>query len=108
MPSKNLQRTPELLELNLQEEPADDRNVRLWIQGARFLPNPPSVEVAAERVAYWRSNGDSLDAIYYIYVLHSLQAISGSTLAGDRAMRAQEPREMQEPSEIPARPDAQF
>jgi hypothetical protein len=41
-------------------------------------------------VAYWRSNGDSLDAIYYIYVLHAIQAIGGSTLAGDRAMRSLE------------------
>jgi tetratricopeptide (TPR) repeat protein len=90
MPSKNLQRTLDLLEQNLQEEPADDRNIRLWIQGARFLPNPPTIDVAAERVAYWRSNGDSLDAIYYIYVLHAIQAIGGSTLAGDRAMRSLE------------------
>jgi tetratricopeptide (TPR) repeat protein len=90
MPSNSLQRTLDLLDQNLQEEPADDRNVRLWIQGARFLPNPPTVEVAAERVAYWRSNGDSLDAIYYIFVLHSVQAIAGSTLSGDRAMRALE------------------
>jgi hypothetical protein len=90
MPAPNLQRALDLLEQNLHEEPADDRNVRLWIQGARFLPNPPSVEVAAERVAYWRSNGDSLDSVYYVYVLHSLQAISGSTLSADRAMRALE------------------
>jgi len=90
LPGKNLQRALELLEQNVQEEPADDRNIRLWIQGARFLANPPSVKLAAERVAYWRSNGDSLDAVYYIYVLHSLQAIAGSTLAGDRALRALE------------------
>jgi hypothetical protein len=42
------------------------------------------------RFAYWRSNGDSLDAVYYVYVLRSLQAIAGSTLAADRAMRALE------------------
>jgi tetratricopeptide (TPR) repeat protein len=90
MQSKNLHRTLELLEQNLQEEPADDRNIRLWIQGARFLPSPPTVEIAAERVAYWRSNGDSLDAIYYIYVLHSIQGIAGSRLAADRATRALE------------------
>jgi tetratricopeptide (TPR) repeat protein len=90
MPTKNLLSTIDLLEQNLQEEPADDRNVRLWIQGARFLPNPPTIDLAAERVAYWRTNGDSRDAIYYIYVLHSLQAIAGSTLATDKANRALE------------------
>lgn len=87
MQPNRLQRAVELLEENLQEEPADDRNIRLWIQGARFLPNPPTVEVAAERVAYWRANGDSTEATYYSYVLQALQAVAGSTLAGDRATR---------------------
>jgi hypothetical protein len=48
------------------------------------------LDVAAERVAYWRSNGDSLDAVYYIYVLHSVQAIDGSMLYGGRALQALE------------------
>jgi tetratricopeptide (TPR) repeat protein len=90
MPTKHLIRTLELLEHNLQEEPADDRNIRLWVQGARFHPTPPTLETAAERISYWRMNGDSLDAIYYTYILHSVQAIAGSTLAGDKAMRALE------------------
>src|SRR2546425_12074493 len=72
MQPNRLQRAVELLEENLQEEPADDRNIRLWIQGARFLPNPPTIEVAAERVAYWRANGDSTEATYYSYVLQAL------------------------------------
>ena len=87
MHPKHLQRTVELLEDNLQEEPADDRNIRLWIQGARYLPNPPTVEVAAERVVYWRANGDTIDSVYYLYVLHAVKAIEGSSLAGDRALR---------------------
>jgi hypothetical protein len=43
-----------------------------------------------ERVGYWKSNGDSLDAVYYLYVFYSLQAISGSVLAVDKALRALE------------------
>lgn len=87
MQPNRLQRAVELLEDNLQEEPADDRNIRLWIQGARFLLIPPTIEVAAERVAYWRANGDSTESTYYSYVLQALQSVGGSALAGDRATR---------------------
>lgn len=87
MQGNRLQRAVALLEENLQEEPSDDRNVRLWIQGARFLPNPPTIEAAAERVAYWRANGDSMESVYYSYALQAVQAIGGSRLAGDRATR---------------------
>jgi tetratricopeptide (TPR) repeat protein len=87
MQINRLQRVVDLLELNLEEEPSDDRNIRLWMQGARFLPTPPTVDLAAERVAYWRASGDSMDAVYYSYVLQAVQSLKGSTLAGDRAVR---------------------
>jgi hypothetical protein len=61
-----------------------------WILAARFLPDPPSLESVIERVAYWKSNGDSLDAVYYLYVLHALALINGSVLSEDHAIAALE------------------
>ncbi|HLF97694.1 MAG TPA: hypothetical protein VI457_11175 [Methylococcaceae bacterium] len=87
MPPKHLQRSLDLLEANIQQEPDDDRNIRLWLQGARFLPSPPSLSLTADRVATWRMRGDSLDAIYYLYVLKVLEALDGSAIAANDAQR---------------------
>jgi hypothetical protein len=83
---KEIQRTIELLEANLNEEPDNVINLRLWIQAARFTPRPVSIEQAIEQVTYWRSRTNSLEAIYYQYVLYALQAIEGSTIARDKAI----------------------
>lgn len=85
--SRHLNRALSLLEENIEQEPNDDRNVRLWLQGARFLTPPPSLAVAADRVATWRLRGDSLDAIYYLYVLKVLEALDGSAIAAADALR---------------------
>jgi hypothetical protein len=87
---KQLQRSLDLLEENIQQEPNEDRNVRLWLQGSRFLASPPSLSVASDRVATWRARGDSLDAIYYLYVLKALAALDGSAIAANEAQRNME------------------
>lgn len=84
---KHLQRSLTLLEENIQQEPNEDRNVRLWLQGARFLSPPPTLALSADRVATWRMRGDSLDAIYYLYVLKILEALDGSAIAANEAQR---------------------
>jgi tetratricopeptide (TPR) repeat protein len=85
-----IDRCSALLEQNLHDEPNDDRNLRLWIQAARFQSTPPSVEAVLEKVAYWKSNSSSLDAAYYLFVLNAIQAISGYPLSRDSAERALE------------------
>lgn len=74
-------RSVELLERNLQEDPTDDRSLRLWLQAARRLKSPPSLEAVVERLHYWKSAGGSLDAAYYLYVLNALEAMAGSGFA---------------------------
>jgi hypothetical protein len=76
-----------LLEQNLQEEPSNDKNLRLWVQAVRRVSSPPSLESVIEKVGYWKVNTNSLDATYYLYVLHSILALEGSTLAREDAMR---------------------
>ena len=80
--SKELVRATELLEQNLNEEPHDDRNMRMWVQAVRRIPDPPSIESVIEKVAYWQANTGSIDATYYLYVLNAVLAIEGSILAG--------------------------
>ena len=87
MSTKHLQRSLDLLEENIQQEPNDDRNIRLWLQGARFLPSPPSLSLTADNVATWRMRGESLDSIYYLYVLKVLEALDGSAIAANDAQR---------------------
>lgn len=76
-----LNRIVALLEENLQEEPKDERNIRLWIQAVRYVEHPPALDRLVEKVAYWRAVSNSLDATYYLYVLHAVRALSGSRLA---------------------------
>lgn len=87
MMPKHLQRSLDLLEANIQQEPDDDRNIRLWLQGARFLVPPPSLALAADRIATWRMRGDSLDALYYLYILKVLEALDGSAIAANDAQK---------------------
>ena len=78
---RELVRATELLESNLNEEPHDDRNMRMWVQAVRRTPEPPSIESVIEKVAYWHTNTGSIDATYYLYVLNAILALEGSVLA---------------------------
>ena len=79
---RELVRATELLEENLNEEPHDDRNMRMWVQAVRRVPEPPSIESVIEKIAYWQANTGSIDATYYLYVLNAILALEGSVLAG--------------------------
>ena len=87
---KDVHRAVKLLEDNLQEEPNDERNLRLWLRGIRQLSTPPSLEAIIEKVAYSRANSQSLEPVYYLYVLYSVKALDGYVLARDEAERVLE------------------
>jgi tetratricopeptide (TPR) repeat protein len=79
-------RTVSLLEQNVQQEPGEDVNYRLWLQAIRCeRPGQRNLEAIIERVAYWRTNSGSLDSLFYLYVLYALLAIEGSTTAAQDA-----------------------
>jgi len=84
MTKRDLGRCIELLQENMGEDPGNDRNVRLWLNAARHSPTPASLDFALEKVAYWKSQNESVDACYYLYVLCALQALDGSKLAAER------------------------
>jgi len=87
IPQKEINRIVSLLEANLNEEPDNETNLRLWVQAIRRHSFPPTIETVIERIGYWRARFGSLDASYYLYVFYALQAIEGSSLALDSAER---------------------
>lgn len=78
---KEIERSVDLLQRNILEEPAEEQNLRLWVQAVRRLAPAPAIGQLLERVAYWRTNSESVDAAYYFYVLHAVEALAGSPLS---------------------------
>jgi hypothetical protein len=83
-------RAQRLLEENLEEEVSDSTSLRLWLRAIRVAPSPPSIDSVIEKVSYWKANTGSLDAAFYLFVLHTLKALAGSSQALADAERALE------------------
>lgn len=90
IPSRETERIRRLLEENLQEEVNDSTSLRLWLRAIRQSQMPPSLDSIIEKVGYWKANTGSLDAAYYLYVLHTLRALEGSAQGAADAERALE------------------
>ena len=88
IPRKEVDRIQQLLEENLEEEISDSTSLRLWLRAIRQSRTPPSLDSVIERVGYWKVNTGALDAAYYLYVLHTLRALDGSSQASAEAERA--------------------
>ena len=81
-------RIQRLLEDNLEEEINDSTSLRLWLRAIRQSRTPPSLDSIIEKVSYWKTNTGVLDAAYYLYVLHTLRALEGSSQGAADAERA--------------------
>lgn len=90
MRTKDADRCRDLLQENLTEQPGDGSSMRLWLQAVRHGSKPPSLNTLIEKVSYWKSNAGTLDAAFYLYILHSLAAFEGSAISRDDALRALE------------------
>ena len=77
-----------LLEENLEEKINDSTSLRLWLRAIRQSQAPPSLDSVIEKVSYWKANTGVLDAAYYLYVLHTLRALEGSSQGAADAERA--------------------
>jgi tetratricopeptide (TPR) repeat protein len=86
--SKEVDRCLQLLNDNFAEGPNEPQSLRLWLRAIRYASNPPSLDSILERVGYWKTNTNSLDAAFYLYVMHTLAALEGSVLARNDAERA--------------------
>ena len=82
---KEIERIIDLMEENMREEPSSDHNIRLWFRAIRFSSRQ-DVDVALDRLANWKALGDSVEAHFYLYVLHALKAIDGSMIERERSV----------------------
>jgi hypothetical protein len=67
-----LRRIVELTECNLSYNPTSEGDLRAWFQAYRFLPEF-SYNEAFDRLLGWAGRSDSVDAHYYLYILHFLR-----------------------------------
>jgi hypothetical protein len=66
---EELRKIVELSECNLGFNPTSESDLRTWFQAYRFLPEF-SFNEAIDRLQAWASRSDSVDAHYYLYILH--------------------------------------
>lgn len=88
--NQEIRRIQGLLEDNLEEDRNDSESLRKWLRIIRQSPAPPSLDAVIERVAYWKMNTNSQDAAYYLYILHTLHALEGSSQGAVNANNALE------------------
>lgn len=85
--ARTIDRIITLLEENLLEEPHSDKNLSLWVQAVRRSKSPPSIEGVIEKVGYWKTNSETLDSLYYLYVCNMLLVLDNSIVARDETKR---------------------
>lgn len=76
---KEIEKIVMLMEDNMREEPASERNIRIWFRAIRYSPHQ-DIDVAIDRVSMWRAQGDSIESYFYLYILHTLKALDGSMI----------------------------
>jgi len=86
----DLKRICDLMRHNIEEESNNEQNIRLWFCALRYSPNNSSLEDIINEMAGWSIRTAELDAFYYLYVLYTLAALEGFSLAADKAERALE------------------
>ncbi|NOV30055.1 ATP-binding protein [Methylomonas sp. ZR1] len=74
---KHINRIVELLEDNLRQG-KQDKDLSMWLDAIRILPTSPHLDEISEKISYWKINTNSIDSIYYLYILQVLQVMSGS------------------------------
>lgn len=86
MSEYELRRTRLLMEANLRSDPTNEHDVRAWFQSYRRLPDFSYID-AIDRLEGWAKTSGSVDAHYYLYILHFLRWKGGSE-RDDTALQA--------------------
>src|SRR5258708_5402653 len=71
MNQSELARIAEMMEKNLASDPTNARDIRTWFQAHRRLPSF-SPHSALDRLTKWAKVHESVEAHYYLYILHFL------------------------------------
>jgi hypothetical protein len=86
MSEHELRRTRGMMEDNLRSDPTNERDIRAWFQSFRRLPEFSYID-AIDRLEGWAKISGSVDAYYYLYILHFLRWIGGAE-RDDAALQA--------------------
>lgn len=73
---KTLRRIVELMQKNIADDPANGHDIRTWFRAFRMLPEF-TISEAIEQMTHWSLASDSVDALYYLYVLHFISVRRG-------------------------------
>ncbi|MDP4282499.1 MAG: hypothetical protein Q8867_10180 [Bacteroidota bacterium] len=73
-----------MLEANISEQPEDPHNMKLWFKAIRNVERPYNIEDCLSVVKTWYDNTRNnkiahLEASYYRYILHAINAINGGS-----------------------------
>lgn len=81
---RELGRVAQLMQENIETDTTDYRSIRFWFQAVRRTERQ-SIETTIERLSYWKATSQSIEATFYLYILHVLQALDGSIIAVSKA-----------------------
>ena len=84
--SEHFRKVADLMRQNLRDDPGNGNDVRNWFRAYRMLPEF-SLSEAIETMTQWSLASDSVDASYYLYILHFMQAARGIHKSLDDAKR---------------------
>jgi tetratricopeptide (TPR) repeat protein len=74
--TEHFRKVADLMLQNLRDDPGNGNDVRNWFRAYRMLPNF-SLSEAIETMAQWSLVSESIDASYYLGILHFMQAKRG-------------------------------
>jgi hypothetical protein len=86
MSELELRRTRVMMEDNLRSDPTNERDIRAWFQSFRRLADFSYID-AIDRLEGWANTSSSVDAFYYLYILHFLRWKGGAE-RDDAALQA--------------------
>lgn len=64
-----------LMEQNIENEPDNEKNFYLWFQAARH--SQVSLDDALNKLAKWKANSNTVDSVFYFYILKVFRALQG-------------------------------
>lgn len=78
--NKDIEKILNLIEENIQDESSKGKDIYLWFQAARQTERI-DINTAIDKIATWRAFADVDESLYYLGVLHSIQAIEGASIS---------------------------
>ena len=80
----NIKNILEFMEKNINEEPDNEANIRIWFNALRYLETDSPelfLDEALSKLSIWKSKGGNREAYYYYFILICIKAIENSSIA---------------------------